>query len=205
MENSKNNKLYFSNYFSSELTASFVNMQEQILSAFSPMLDIQTQYEATFAPFYELQEQLLKSHMSQMEVFLDSIHNLTVNSKFQSLIKIQSAALKSLSSFKFNLNPQIPTEASEEFTEISKSIIQDIGDDSLLDISEEITTIEERISRLTIQDVFAIIAIIISILGLVQTSLPDKQLDHIEESLEQLIDIQATQLEMLQQSPESSE
>lgn len=127
--------------------------------------------------------------------------HISLNINMQNMLSAQINTLHSLESF--DLSSQLSDEVSKKFTKISENIVQEINSAELLDSPVEVPiTNSSANSKLTFQDVIAIIGIIFTLLTCIQGFLPNEHEQKVERYLEQLIDLQTKELELLQQLSE---
>lgn len=125
----------------------------------------------------------------------------TYNNEIIKLLK-QSQLLLSNEVAKLNmLHEPLNSVDSLKASDIYSSIVNEASQENLLDDSDiKLVNIEETDKKsLTLEQIIAIITVIIAIISTVLTQLPNKQATEIIDSLNQLIEIESKQLELLKQ------
>lgn len=122
-----------------------------------------------------------------------------VRPSFLDAIQSYQEIISNIPSYYLNVaSTYVSQETSREFTSISAEILNDIDD---IDIPEQLlasknTAIELSNSNkpLTWEQLLAIISVILGIISIIQSQLPDPQITKLENSIQQLMELQTKEL-----------
>lgn len=200
-------------FLTQETLSSLIRIQERFQSMATPLLKNQMEYNLQVrrmvAPLIEMQKQSLSLNTVELQKFYARLNETLTplrsstfsNANLQNILKTQNYIISSLNNF--NDSYLISDDSSQKFAEISENIIQEINSTELLDSPVEVPpSASSTNSKLTFQDVIAIIGIVLALLTYVQGFLPNEHEQKVERYLEQLIDLQTKELELLQQLSE---
>lgn len=162
--------------------------QSQVAQSINPVINFRNNINKNIQPVYQLLEQYKNIQIE-------------LKTRFYKIIQMQQDIINNFSSFDFDVpTTQMSPEASTEFTQIYLDTVNDCEINTLTEESPQVEEDMSKPKKITWEQAITIILFIINIIMFIQSQLPEKpneQLNKIEHSLQQLIDIQTKELELL--------
>lgn len=139
----------------------------------------------------------LQEAIKQQRIFIDESLGLSLAPLIESIRQQQAEIRNTLVNLN-KINLEVPELYTEKIKPIYNSLYDELSENNLMDIYEtDSNNIQESIDKknLTLSDIIAIIALLITLISFIQDQLPDKQLERQIQSLNQLVEIQSELLE----------
>ncbi|MSS44269.1 hypothetical protein FYJ27_11220 [Anaerosalibacter bizertensis] len=167
----------------------FINFQDRMAETLVPIINIQKNISKMFEPIYSIFEK----YNDMIQVFSDNILK-SIQAQQDILIDIMDIDPKLMVK-------SVSDESSKAITQISSETINKFD---FYDYPEEISEsretaieISRQKSQLTWEQIMTIITFIITVIMFIQAQMPNKQLTNLEDSVQQLIEIEIEELNIL--------
>ncbi len=175
---------------------------KQINASIIPVISSQQQLVNQIESFYSSIATINKYYKT-----IDTIYKLQISDNVFAAMQVHEQIIKNLSNLHFDISTaQLSFQSSAAISQISSDAINELDTDYL---SEDLIESKDTISKishskipLTWEQVISIITLIITILMFIQAQKPNEQLTHIENSLQQLIEIESKELNTFEELSE---
>lgn len=200
------------NQITNRIAATFnhpMYIHNQIQQSIIPILEIQNKVAQSVQPLIEFQDRLsnMLENTYNISSYTDNITS-SVNSYMSNLISLQLNISDRLSNLHIDISDShISSDSSIQFSQIVTDILDEINDDEIndMEVTELTDCTQEILMRtsskvtLTWKQLLDIVAVILTLISIIQAQLPNPQLTNIENAFYQLIEIEKQQLNLLEE------
>ena len=189
----------------SETLEPVLSMHNQVLESCLPILEIQNTLTHSIQPIIEFQN-IFSNVVDSAQYASTYLNNIMSNLSpaLLNLASIQQDIINKLSHLDFyDSLSHMSAESTMQFSQVVDEIISEFNSlnssnmTELTDASQSLLNTNSQSKHLTWEQVIAIISFILSVISFIQSQIPDTRLDAIESSINTLIEIQMSELNLL--------